>query len=186
MAILQIQMDFAGRAGVNPRTGSILTNDNLAAVTTVNWLKPSTLLGYTFYSTDFIAVAYSGGSGWFSPTIDSNGNITLVAKDAPNGVTVSGSVTPGNWTQFSGANSISDVGFKIVHGISAIWGGGSATHTFAAPGVIAFCEIIADIRTYTTAASAVLSANSSANDTIDVVFNQDPGLNTSINWVAFI
>ncbi len=185
MAILQIQMDFAGQSGVYPRKGSIVTDSNLAAVTSVNWLKQATSSGYTFYSTDFIAIAYNGGSAWFSPTIDSNGNITLVAKDAPDGVVVDGSVESGNIVQFAGPNSIEDAGFKIVQGISPVFEGGSTSYTFAAPGVVAFSNIIANMRSYDNPDTLLVLCSSTVDGQINAEFNQDPGVSTSINYVSF-
>lgn len=185
MSILQIKTDFVGQISVNPRLVRIVTDNNLSTVTSQNWLRQAELNGYPFLPTDFVAVAYSGGSGWFFPSIDLNGNITLEAGDAPGGVTVSGSVVPGNMTKFAGSTSISDAGFKMVQGISPDFEGGSTFYTFSAPGVVAFSNVIVTIRSFFSAGTRIVTAGSSTNDQITVEFNQDPGVDTSVNWVAF-
>lgn len=187
MSILQIKTDFAGQASVNPRLVRIVTNDDLSTVTSLNWLKEAEANGYPILPTDFLAIAYSDGSGWFVPNIDLNGNITLVSIDSGGGggVTVEGSVTPGNIVQFASSSSISDVGFKIVQGISPDFMGGDTFFTFAAPGVVAFSNVLVTIRTFNNAGTTIITAGSRANDSIEVEFNQDPGVDTSVNYVAF-
>lgn len=78
MSVLNIATDFAGQVGVNPRRVCIVSNDNLSAVTTLNYLKSATLMGYPILPTDQIFMSYSGGSGIFKPVI-SGSNITLSA-----------------------------------------------------------------------------------------------------------
>lgn len=111
MPILEFKMDFSGQSNVDPRLGRMVSDDILSVVTSVNYIKSAAeSQGIGLLSTDFIAVSYNGGLGWFNPTIDGLGNITLAATDAPGGVTVVGSVTAGNVATFAGSASIQDGG----------------------------------------------------------------------------
>ena len=77
MPVLNIATDFAGQVGVIPRKVAILCNDSLGTVTTLNYLKSATKMGYPLLPTDQVFVDYSGGSGIFRPNIVGS-NITLV------------------------------------------------------------------------------------------------------------
>lgn len=76
---ITVTLDFAGQVGVNPRLGRVLAlASNFAQVTAAGFLNPAQKAGEgAILPTDFFAVTYQGGFGWFSPSI-SAGVITLV------------------------------------------------------------------------------------------------------------
>lgn len=184
MPILQIKTDFVGQLSVNPRLVRIVTNDDLATVTSLNWLKQAEANGYTIYPTDFIAVAYSGGSAWFNPSIDINGNITLVANDNPGGAIVSGPVTIGDLVKFVGANTVSDVGYKILFGTSSQFAGGGTTFSFSVPGATINSISLVAMKNQTNSAS--ITSFGTVADQINVTFSADPGASTLVNYVTFV
>lgn len=73
-----VTVDFAGQVGVNPRLGRVLALDKtFTQVTTAGFLNAAVKSGEaTVLPTDFFAVTYNGGFGWFYPSI-SSGVITL-------------------------------------------------------------------------------------------------------------
>jgi len=111
MTIQQITTNFSGQEGVNPRLIRIVCNDNYAAITALNYLNNSVIKGGNqFYPTDFVAVAYSGGFGWFNLSITSSG-ITLVPTAAPGSAT--GSLVNGDFAVFNGTTGlIKDSGYS--------------------------------------------------------------------------
>jgi hypothetical protein len=85
MSILSITTDFSGQVGVSPRLPRITCDDDLATVTSLNYLQGVMNQGYPFYPTDMVAITYSGGFGFFQPEFSSSG-ITLVASPDAGGV----------------------------------------------------------------------------------------------------
>lgn len=71
------QVDFVGEVGVSPRLVRINTTDILATIVAANYLQPQQKEGFVFVASDFFAINYSGGQGWFTPSIATNGVITL-------------------------------------------------------------------------------------------------------------
>lgn len=110
MAITHIQTEFAGQVGVNPRLPRIVCTDDYAAITTLNYLQGVVDQGYTFYPTDFVAINYSDGFGWFKPVITASG-ITLIPEPTDGNVTLP--VVSGNLPKFSGT-----AGLLVDSGIS--------------------------------------------------------------------
>ncbi len=109
MAILKIQTDFTGEVGVSPRLVRIVSSDVYATIITANYLKPAESMGYTFMPTDFIAISYSDGFGWFRPAITSS-TITLEPMPAPGAA--SGTIVDGHFANFDGVTGrIKDDGF---------------------------------------------------------------------------
>lgn len=110
MTILSINTEFTGEVGAAPRIVRIYCNDNYSTVTALNYLNGQISFGGNqFYPTDFIAISYSGGYGWFNPLINSSG-ITLVATPAPGDAILP--VVSGNFSVYSGTTGIThDAGF---------------------------------------------------------------------------
>lgn len=120
MGIITITTDLPGQIGDIPRRVKIVTTDNLATVTTANYLNNATLQGYTIYKTDVIDMWYgatvganlqiitAGTFSSFTPTI-SNGVITLVQAVNPGDVLLP--VVSGNLAVFNGTSGqIKDAG----------------------------------------------------------------------------
>lgn len=100
MAIKQINMDFAGRSGIYPRLGSMVSTDDYDTITTAGYLNnsPSTV-GMSFFNSDFLFAAFDDGSGgtevgMFKLAIASNGTITL-EKPSVNEPEYVQDITPG-------------------------------------------------------------------------------------------
>lgn len=75
--VTQCTVDFVGEIGVSPRLVRINTTDSISTLTAANYLAPQQAEGFVFQSSDFFAINYNGGQGWFLPTIASNGQVTL-------------------------------------------------------------------------------------------------------------
>jgi hypothetical protein len=81
MSVTQITIDTTGQIGVNPRIVKVVCNDSLSDVTTAGFLTNSSLSGLgSIIATDMVLVSYSGGIGFFEPSIASDGVITLSAS----------------------------------------------------------------------------------------------------------
>lgn len=77
MAILSINTESTGLAGVHPRTVRITTNDTFAEITTENYLQSTINMGNAFYPTDtFLISDVNNDVASFVATISGN-NITL-------------------------------------------------------------------------------------------------------------
>jgi len=113
MSIKTITTDFAGQVGVNPRLVRIVSNDDYETITESNYLKGAIAMGYQFYPTDLVAVAYGTNPSdpnvqWFTLDITSN-SITLVAESivpySDNGQVIASatsSATPGTIRALTG------------------------------------------------------------------------------------
>lgn len=184
MSILQIKTEFVGQISVNPRLVRIVTNDNLNTITTQNWLKQEESNGFPIYPTDFIAISYNGGSNWFLPTIDGNGNITLSEMGGSSDITVSGSVTPNDLVKFLSSTQIADTGYKILHGTSSDFAGGGTTFTFSVTGVTSGSSALVVMKNQTNTAS--ITSIGATTDSITVTFSSDPGAATRCNYIVFV
>lgn len=184
MSILQIKTDFVGQVSINPRLVRIVTNDNINTVTSLNWLKKEEENGYPIYPTDFIAVSYNGGSNWFYPTIDSDGNITLHQMANPGKVVVSGTVSANDLVKFIDSTTIADVGYKILHGTSSDFGGGGTIFEFSVPGATISSNAIVVMKNQTN--DAFITSIGADTDIVSVTFNTDPGPATRCNYIVFV
>lgn len=63
-----------------------------------------------------------------------------------------------------------------------VWGGGSTSNAFSAPGLFSYSVVTASILSQTNTASIVSVVPST--DTLTVTFSADPGANTVINYIA--
>lgn len=147
MAILSIVTDVAGQSNVVPRLVKISTNDTLTTVTTAGYLNTAQFEGYTINPTDILLISYSGGIGFFTPTISGN-NVTLsdmLSKGT--GETISGglTLTDGNII-FSSPSSLLFESFT--DNITAHAGGGQAS-------AVALVSEINRVTTVTTAGDSV-------------------------------
>lgn len=111
MTLLQVTSNFTGEIGVKPRLVRVFSPDNYATVTSQNYLSNAQNQNiYSLQPTDFVAVTYNGGFGWFNPSF-SDGNITLVPTPTPGSSILP--VISGNFTVFSGTTGlVEDLGFK--------------------------------------------------------------------------
>lgn len=116
MGITSLTTDVTGQVGLVPRRVKMVTTDNLATITTANYLNQSTLEGRAVYATDVFDVIYSfnqstntGTYGEFLPTI-SSGIITLNENINEGNVTFP--VVDGDFAVFDGtAGKIKDAGY---------------------------------------------------------------------------
>jgi|SRR5579862_6389411 len=116
MGILSITTDTAGQVNVNPRRVKIITNDNLATITTAGYLNPISLQGYIILPTDFLDIDYSFNTATNSGTLEtftasfSNGVITLNQWTNPGDVLLP--VVSGDFAAFNGTSGqIKDFGY---------------------------------------------------------------------------
>lgn len=196
MGILQIITDEPGQINQpNVRRVKIISTDGLTTVKTAGYLNPTTLQGYTIYNTDIIDMWYGatgnanfinnpGTYAAFTPSI-SNGVITLNTVISSNSVTVVGTPTVGAIASFASANSIQDSGYKILFGTSSVFAGGGVNFSFSVPGATTASTSMVAIKNQTSGSAFVSSFGTLANS-IQVIFNVDPGPNTTVNYVTFV
>ncbi len=120
MAIIQFNLLTPGLVGVAPRRVEMVVTDNLAAVTTAGYLNRNgnVLQGFSFYPTDVIDMIYSyvastnsGTYEVFTPSIASNGTITLAAWVDLGNVVLP--VVSNDFANFSGTTGlIADAGYS--------------------------------------------------------------------------
>ena len=92
MSIISINFGFAGQVGVNPRRVQMVVTDNLATITTANYLNAQGILPNTLYPTDIMDVIYSyneitktGTYSQFLPSIAASTGIITLALDVGEG-----------------------------------------------------------------------------------------------------
>lgn len=77
MSIKSITLGTTGSSGVVPREVFINSTATYSQVTTAGYLDTAKAMGFQFNETDFIFMAYNGGTAIFTPSI-TNGVITLL------------------------------------------------------------------------------------------------------------
>lgn len=107
MGILQLPMPLPAESGIIPATKKMVTTDNLATITTANYLNSKVLQGFEVSPSDILLVEYSWNeqskSGTFGLfTVSSSGGIlTLSEYQSVSGVNATLPTTTGNLAVFS-------------------------------------------------------------------------------------
>ena len=120
MAYRDIEVNFTGQEGIEPRLDRMKTSDTLATILTPGYLnKAAQSAGVSLMPTDLMAINYSNGDGtfssnWFALVYDANGIITL-SKETSN-VSGPGSSYDNQVVLFAGTSGseIKGVGFTPV------------------------------------------------------------------------
>jgi hypothetical protein len=120
MSIFSFNVQTPMLQGIAPRQVQLVTTDSLATITTAGYMNKNgqVLQGENLSPTDVINVIYlyvastnSGTFGIFTPSIASNGTITLVQWANPGDVLLP--VVSGDFANFNGTTGqISDAGFS--------------------------------------------------------------------------
>jgi hypothetical protein len=150
-----ITTEFTGQSDIRPRRVKIKTTDSFAVITAAGYLNKFQAQGYSFYPDDFLDVSYGNNiSQTFTLSIANNGTITLAPLN---------------------------VGILSGRGTFA---GGSASTSFAVPGLTTHSRGSAVINTSTNAVSIVKSQP--IDDELVIVFSADPGADTTIDYIYSI
>lgn len=112
---------------------------------------------------------------------------TSATKDAtddskPSVASVNAAVTGNLVMFFDDDGTVTDSGYYLVSDITDVWGGGGATNTFAADGLLATMNVVASILSCTNAVA--ISTITPGTDTLAVTFTGDPGANTQLRFIA--
>lgn len=103
--------DYPGQVGVSPRIVKIVTDSNLATVTSAGWINSAVAEGFSIQPTDMILISYNGGTNFFTPAIVS-GVITLSALESLGNVLLP--VVAGHLASFNGTTGqIKDSGAAL-------------------------------------------------------------------------
>lgn len=110
MAILSVNTESAGEAGVLPRIIRIVATDSFATIAAANYLAPLISQGYAISHGDIVAITYGTTPTTQLFTVDISGNtITL----APTSSEVVLPVVDGNFAVFEGTSgAIDDAGYS--------------------------------------------------------------------------
>lgn len=119
MSIVSETFGLLGQTGVAPRRVQLIVTDSLSVLTTAGYLTTQALVPNTVYPTDIVDCIYSydkatdsGTYGEFTVSIAAGGVITLVQDVSEANVSISGSVTTGDFAVYAaGTNQIKDSGF---------------------------------------------------------------------------
>lgn len=182
-----ISTDIPGQTGVNTRLMRIVCTDDLATITTPGYLNPNDLEGYIVMQYDFFHIYYGSSSnlfGIFAVSIDPNtGVVTLNQTASPaNTVLLSGSSVSGHFPKFNNTTGqLIDSGAKILAGVTASFGGGSASNAYTIAGLTSTSYGAAVILTSANTASIIKAVPST--NTLTVTFSADPGAGTTLTYI---
>lgn len=179
MAITHISRDW----GSEPALVRITTTDNLTSTEASNYIlnQADNIIAvnngeFSWNTSDCVLVYASNGWGLYSISSDFS---SLNALFLPYDYTTPYTRVLLNSNSFDDA--LSTLGF--VYGTTDVWGGGSTTHTFSAPGVIPSDILTANILSSTVATTALTRVQPDT-DSIIANFTADPGGNTVLRYIS--
>ncbi len=178
MSVTSINTDIPGQIGVPNRVRlmRIICTDELADITTADYLNSTNLEGYNVVTNDIFEVIYGASSntlGLFLASVDDSGIVTLTEAPLPsNTVSISGATVSGNMPRFNNTSGqLIDSGAKVLAGVTGTYVTGLDSTSYGAAVIVTSTNDVSIV-------NAVPSTN-----TLTISFSADPGASTTVSYV---